>query len=129
MIKMALALFLALFTTAVWAEWAKLATDENDQVYFDQATIEKNKNIAKILTLYDSKNPQVIDLATSISQVKLLEFNCKKKTYHLTRLQVYASHMATGEKVLDQQYSSKTWKEVPPKSMLNSALKKACSTK
>lgn len=128
MFKIAIILLTVFISPHALAKWTLLTSDENSNVYYDQKSIKKHQHLAEIQTLANATNPKVIDLATSLSQVRQTQFDCQKKVYHVLSLTVYAGHMGKGEKVMDQQYTKKEWKKIPPKSTWSNALKKACST-
>ena len=77
MTRLILLTFLIFSAVPAYGEWVRVIDDiEGQTVYFDPSTIERDRDIAKMWALYDSKSAQPAVGKAYLSRKVQTEYNC-----------------------------------------------------
>jgi predicted Zn-dependent protease len=110
--------------SATAAEWVKVAETKDDNIYADPATIRREGNMVKMLTMSDFKSADYVAGKRYMSMALQYEFDCKEKLSRILALSTYTESMAMGEATYNSQIT--TWTPFSPKSPGETIWKFAC---
>jgi hypothetical protein len=100
MTRLILLTFLTFSTVPAYGEWVQVIQDvEGQTVYFDPSTIQRDRDIAKMWALYDSKTAQPAVGKAYLSRKVLTEYNCAHDMKRMVRVIEYSGNMGNGEVV------------------------------
>lgn len=101
MTRLILLTFLAFTTVPAYGEWVQVIQDvETGQtVYYDPSTIQRDREIAKMWALYDSKTVQPAVGKAYLSRKVQTEYNCAHDMKRMVSVIEYSGNMGSGEVV------------------------------
>ena len=121
---------LAFASTSALADW-NWAIEDQDMgmtVYIDQASISKNGDIAKMVSLINFQTPQIRSKYRFQSQAELSEYDCKETKSRLFSFSRYSKKMGEGEMVYSDKIPT-NWKKITPGSAGEVLFEFACGIK
>lgn len=85
---------LILVSTPAAAEWTMIQTSDNESVYVDFDTLQKNADVVTVLTLNDYYFvQQKKELSTQFAELH----DCKRKKFKALSISYYSENMAKGD--------------------------------
>ena len=131
MTRLILLTFLTFSAVPAYGEWVRVIDDiEGQTVYFDPSTIERDRDIAKMWALYDSKSAQPAVGKAYLSRKVQTEYNCAQDMRRMVRVIEYSGNMGRGEVVYmtSSLFSTTEWKPAYA-GVGHTLLKVACGAK
>lgn len=119
-------LLLALVSTHVMADWVKVSSSDELDIYIDSPSIQKTENTAKIWQLYDYKKPQVAKGVYFQSIKFRTEYDCSDMRSRLVSVIAHSGKMGDGE-VINSDSRIHEWIQFPPDSENATTSKFVCS--
>ena len=128
LMKLLIAVLLAVFSTGAMAEWTYLTSPESNafDVYIDKTTIRKRGNVAKMWELMDFKAPQKEAGASYLSDRGLQEYDCVEIRHRLLTITHFSDNMGSGQVTFNHQYDNSKWIDIAPGSVSMGKWKAAC---
>ena len=132
MTRLILLTFLTFNTVPAYGEWVQVIQDveAGQTVYFDPSTIQRERDIAKMWALYDSKTAQPAVGNAYLSRKVQTEYNCASDMKRMIRVIEYSGNMGSGDVVhmSSSYFSTANW--TPAYSGIgHTLLKVACGEK
>jgi hypothetical protein len=127
-----LALLLAVTGSHALAGWVEVASDGQNTIYADPATIRKEKGMVKMWCLSDKKSTAVIYRSSPPSSPQFLstraqlEFDCKGEKVRTLYTSSYSGSMAEGNRLYSNTDPS-VWEPIPPGTIEEALSKRACA--
>src|SRR5262245_2695229 len=91
---------LLLHCVSAWAEWTRIADDEEATGYADSASIRMQGNTAKMWSLLDYKAVQQHEVGPPyLSATTQFEYDCAEKRFRMVEVVVYSASMGRGKAV------------------------------
>lgn len=127
--KAILMLLLVSVSSSAMAEYVKVLTNDIEAVYAELATIQREGNTAKMVSLFDYKKAQkTINGVTYMSIIEPGEYDCKKDKIQVLNFTMYSKNMGEG-KVVSSESSTNGWVPLNPHSIDHILWKFACGKK
>ena len=115
-------LFLA--CTTAYAQWVLVGGGGELEFYWNPESKKKDGDISRMWLLINYDKPQQNEGKIYSSDVLLMQFNCKLRTYRFSAIS-YSEQMAKGNSV-DNMKSSDEWANIPTNGMFPSSFTYAC---
>ena len=106
-----------------WAEWAQFGETNDEVLYIDQTTINKDGQYRRVWTLTDLKAPNA---AGDRSAKLLFEYDCKEQRVRILQVDNFRQPMAAGE-ITGGTNKPGDWRGIAPKTAAEEVLKLACA--
>jgi surface-adhesin protein E len=120
---------LLLSSGPVYAEWVKVGeTDDGMTVYYDPATIRRNRNLVTMWQFYDYKTVQTVAGIGFLTVKEQWEFDCAEERSRVLALTEFSGNMGSGTVVYSNSEVGK-WQPVATRSMGQLLWKFACGKK
>ena len=120
---------LVLSSGAVYAEWVKVGETDDGMtvytVYYDPATIRRNRNLVTMWQFYDYKTVQTVAGIGFLTVKEQWEFDCAEERRRVLALTEFSGNMGSGTVVYSNSEVGK-WQPVAPSSMAQLLWKFAC---
>ena len=124
--KIILTLLLAAMNTGAMAEWVKVASNDSLDIYADPTTIRKNRNMVKMWTLSDLREPRsVSSTGPQLSTMHRVEFDCADERKRYLSIAAYSGQMGSGIVVYSSTQVGE-WIALGPNTVGASELQFAC---
>lgn len=100
-------------------------------VYVDLKTIKKNKNIAKMWSMFDFKIPQKTKGYDDVylSSKQQVEYNCQEETSNILAYSSFSENMGYGNVVYTNNTNYKNDTPIAPDTIMENIFKIACNKK
>jgi hypothetical protein len=129
MIRLLLITLLVLSSGPAYAEWVKVGeTDDGMTVYYDPATIRRNRNLVTMWQFYDYKTVQTVAGIGFLTVKEQWEFDCAEERSRVLALTEFSGNMGSGTVVYSNSEVGK-WQPVATRSMGQLLWKFACGKK
>ena len=124
-------LLLLMVSTSVFAEWTRVARNDDAglTVYDDLGTIKKKGNKVKMWDLFDYKTVQKSAGDRYLSSMSRSEYDCEEETTRMLDLHHYSGNMKQGEIVYSVTNIKDEATSVRPETMEEILFKVACGKK
>lgn len=124
--RIILCFLLTLVAAPAWAEWVKVgvANDGRFTFYIDPDSIRKDGNLRKVWEIQDRRQR---DKDGVMSWRARSEYDCKEEQTRILALSKHSEPMAGGETLWSRHGDAGEWSDIPPGSIVESALKRVCA--
>jgi len=119
-----LALLFPISTTA-WAQWTRIASHDEAEVYADLATIRQQGSTVKMWSLYDHRSSQHWGDVEFLSHMTHEQYDCSAKQQRTLYFSMYSRNMGDGQRVYSRSRPG-PWGPLPPGSIIEKLWKIAC---
>jgi surface-adhesin protein E len=117
---------LLLSSGPAYAEWVKVGeADDGMTVYYDPATIRRNRNLVTMWQFYDYKTVQTVAGIGFLTVKEQWEFDCAEERSRVLALTEFSGNMGSGTVVYSNSEVGK-WQPVATRSMGQLLWKFAC---
>ena len=110
-------------TSSALAEWIKLSSNDDANVYIDPTTLRKDGNLRKVWQLNDEIKA---GRDGTMSSRILWEYDCIGERVRMISATGHSGPMATGKK-LYTVYKTSDWRDIAPETMGQNGLKVVCA--
>jgi hypothetical protein len=114
---------LMMLAGSAWAEWVMLFEGVSATHYLNPATIRKDGNLRRVWGISDLIERD--EFGAQSRRVRY-EYDCKKERYRYLEVSLHSEFMAGG-KILHRINGDTTWMEIPPDTVVESALNIVCA--
>jgi hypothetical protein len=116
---------LLLATGSAWAEWEKIAANNDATFYVDRATLRKDGNLRRMWSIQNLKQR---NKDGEISRRIRYEYDCKGERSRALALSTHTEPMADGKTLFSSSGDlNDPWNDIPPESAGERILKIVCA--
>lgn len=121
-----LMLIFGVFSSYAFAGWTEIGSANDDKVYVDSSTIQRNNDNVKVWVLHEFTKAKAIEGINYLSEKRLNEYECKTAEVRSNAHFFFSKNMGSGDMVFSKEETS-YWKLVEPASVDYSTLELTCN--
>ncbi|MDH5667213.1 MAG: surface-adhesin E family protein [Nitrospira sp.] len=124
--RLILAVLLCLSAESAYADWTKITSTSDSDMYADFSTIRRKDHTVKMWVLHDYHKPQATPDNKPYLSIKILaQFDCAEEESRFLASIDYAEGMGTGDP-LSSYYTPSKWTPIIPRSIAETMKNVAC---